>query len=685
MEEENLTKSVEMSTAEENVENQANKLSNEDEDCLVTTSKKKKEVLYIGDDPNAGKTDLQSSFMKFRDQKIKERQIMKMCQQVSLANGRTQDFKDALRAKFVDTAKKYLGVPYALRFKEPNDPIAPLYLDCCGLVRQAVQDLREEFGFIIGRWNQAYQMDTLPVVLTEEQLKPGDLIFYEGLYNSKRSKPQKHNNVHVEIFLGGETGEATIGSRYHRGKVSIFPSYKFKSTTWDLVQYHFRSLDTWLEGACKSCCPEHAWQSDSLSYVEAAGKRSIFSDPSLQEDVSAGGEEDDEEENNNGGGDEAEEQEDEHNEDDETFDAAKSLAPLPEAVVDEAAANSDEPVADNTHPPQAVAEKEVGLPKLSASNPTEVAKKPKRISPYANNGAAAVASSSTSGKLSESVRSSKGVRDSKEKEKDMSKSYYVGKSNGWKLVKASMDKRGWQQLPFEYQFSSRFGMKWVERRSQIDYRAHQPGQLVCHIPNNDVITTKIGLLTTLRDKFCKKAPGSTQFIQPPWLPKTFDLDSPADINFLLKEAEEAAANKGENREPIWIYKPSCNNRGRGIKVISGVESLKLICHGKITNDPDTSIQPLKGIVQKYLEAPLLIGPEGFKFDIRCYLLVARNFPHTIAFYHPGYVRLALKPYSVTATSDDSILEDTMMHLTNASVQKKDPIYQANKDLQVRHC
>ena len=58
--------------------------------------------------------------------------------------------------------------------------------------------------------------------------------------------------------------------------------------------------------------------------------------------------------------------------------------------------------------------------------------------------------------------------------------------------------QGWQQLPFEYQFSSRFGLKWVERRSQIDYRSHVSGQLVCHIPNNDCICTKIGLLATLR-------------------------------------------------------------------------------------------------------------------------------------------------------------------------------------------
>ena len=45
----------------------------------------------------------------------------------------------------------------------------------------------------------------------------------------------------------------------------------------------------------------------------------------------------------------------------------------------------------------------------------------------------------------------------------------MSQSNGWKLVKEALDKRGWQQLPFEYQFSSRFGLKWVERRYVYHY------------------------------------------------------------------------------------------------------------------------------------------------------------------------------------------------------------------------
>ena len=260
--------------------------------------------------------------------------------------------------------------------------------------------------------------------------------------------------------------------------------------------------------------------------------------------------------------------------------------------------------------------------------------------------------------------------------------YYVGNTNGWKLVKTALDKRGWQQLPFEYQFSSRFGLKWVERRSQIDYRSHVPGQLVCHIPNNEVITTKVGLLMALRDTFCKGPAGGPRK-KTPWLPETYTLESPTDINALMQANQALSEKATDGRDPIWIYKPSCNNRGRGIRVVSGVEMLKEICFGKDTGSPESSIPKSQGIVQKYIEAPLLVRREGesdgYKFDYRCYMLVARNQPSYLVFFHPGYCRLTLKPYSDSPES----LADSTIHLTNAAVQKKDPLYETNKDFQIQ--
>jgi len=92
-------------------------------------------------------------------------------------------------------------------------------------------------------------------------MKPGDLIFYTGTYYpEKNHKPQKHDMVHVEIFIGGPTGEQTIGARWSKGVVQVFDSYKFVSKAYYDIKYHFRSIDTWLEGQCISHCPDHAWK-----------------------------------------------------------------------------------------------------------------------------------------------------------------------------------------------------------------------------------------------------------------------------------------------------------------------------------------------------------------------------------------------------------------------------------------
>jgi hypothetical protein len=119
--------------------------------------------------------------------------------------------------------------------------------------------MREELGFSLDRWNQAYQFDTLPIVLKEEEMKPGDLIFYSATYYNTKLRAQRHDMVHVEIFTGGPTGEQSIGSRWQRGVIGYFDSYKFVSTSYHSIEFHYRSIDTWLEGVCRSWCPTHEW------------------------------------------------------------------------------------------------------------------------------------------------------------------------------------------------------------------------------------------------------------------------------------------------------------------------------------------------------------------------------------------------------------------------------------------
>ena len=68
-----------------------------------------------------------------------------------------------------------------------------------------------------------------------------------------------------------------------------------------------------------------------------------------------------------------------------------------------------------------------------------------------------------------------------------------------------------------------------------------------------------------------------------------------------------------------------------------------------------------------------------KFDIRCYLMIARNYPKYLAFYHPVYVRLTNKDY----TCDDASVKDNTIHLTNNAVQKGDPNYADQKEFLIQ--
>ncbi|PVD36890.1 hypothetical protein C0Q70_03880 [Pomacea canaliculata] len=179
---------------------------------------------------------------------------------------------ETLRTKFIDQAKSYFGVPYARKYWSKDSPEynSPKFLDCCGLIRQVMWDLEADFGFRIGPWNQAYMYDTLPISRDISQMRPGDLVFMSGVYTNKKSRRQRHNMTHVEIWLG--EGEKTIGARWNNGKVQVFDSYKFSPKSFTNEQYYFRSIDTWLRGICKSFCGQHKWGRSSYTL----GKKSIF-------------------------------------------------------------------------------------------------------------------------------------------------------------------------------------------------------------------------------------------------------------------------------------------------------------------------------------------------------------------------------------------------------------------------
>lgn len=246
------------------------------EEQTKTKEKKKPELIVISNDNcnfSSGDGSLQGNFKSFR--KYMNNLVKKNKVQLKAFRENPQRMAE-LREKFIETAKTLLGIPYGKKYLIAHpDYDKDDYLDCCGLVRRAVSLLEDEFGFHLGRWNQAYQYDTLPEEIPYEKMQPGDLVFYTGIYYPDRCmKQQPHNMVHVEIFLG--EGEKTIGSRDSTGVVEIYDTFQFASENYYNIEYHFKSIDTWLKGIHKSFCTEHKWHEEILCYDNENNKKSIF-------------------------------------------------------------------------------------------------------------------------------------------------------------------------------------------------------------------------------------------------------------------------------------------------------------------------------------------------------------------------------------------------------------------------
>jgi len=114
---------------------------------------------------------------------------------------------------------------------------------------------------------------------------------------------------------------------------------------------------------------------------------------------------------------------------------------------------------------------------------------------------------------------------------------------------------------------------------------------------------------------------------------------------------------------LWIWKPCSQSCGRGIKVIPST----------LTDEEAQELGKRRGIVQKYVHSPLLI--DGFKFDLRIYVVVISYEPLKVYINDEGLVRIATEKYSASPDT----LESRTMHLTNYSVNKASPAFVQNQD------
>ena len=70
--------------------------------------------------------------------------------------------------------------------------------------------------------------------------------------------------------------------------------------------------------------------------------------------------------------------------------------------------------------------------------------------------------------------------------------------------------------------------------------------------------------------------------------------------------------------------------------------------------------------------------DGLKFDLRIYVLVTGCSPLRIYLYYEGLARFATEYYQIP---DENNLDNICMHLTNYAINKDNPNFEFNDDLQ----
>ncbi|KAM3617131.1 uncharacterized protein V6R79_002565 [Siganus canaliculatus] len=237
-------------------------------------------------------------------------------------------------------------------------------------------------------------------------------------------------------------------------------------------------------------------------------------------------------------------------------------------------------------------------------------------------------------------------------------------------VSGYCESRGWKRIHDKRRED--FRLMWCETKSSANYRYFREGeQLVYQIPNNKVLTTKIGLLSSLREyeRVSSKVSlgqGLRRLKMEDFIPTTFRMDVNEEREAFFAQHEGGSSNESH----MWICKPTGLNQGRGIFLLKSREDvaafrLKLQhMEERQASRKTHHHQPQALVVQHYIKSPLLL--KGKKFDVRSYLLIACTAPYMVFFRH-GYVRLTCDLY-------DPSSNNLSAHLTNQYLQKKNPQY-----------
>ncbi|KAJ4431967.1 hypothetical protein ANN_20576 [Periplaneta americana] len=132
------------------------------------------------------------------------------------------------------------------------------------------------------------------------------------------------------------------------------------------------------------------------------------------------------------------------------------------------------------------------------------------------------------------------------------------------------------------------------------------------------------------------------------------IDSAQKLQRVHNAYGELVAYARTKRNRTFICKPETGCQGRGIFVTKNIKDIKP--HDKM-------------VCQVYISRPFLV--DGFKFDLRIYVLITSCDPLRVYVYNDGLARFATSRYREPSLSN---LGNAFMHLTNYAVNKHSRTY-----------
>lgn len=216
---------------------------------------------------------------------------------------------------------------------------------------------------------------------------------------------------------------------------------------------------------------------------------------------------------------------------------------------------------------------------------------------------------------------------------------------GWRII---YPHKGQGKHAFDNSRHDLCNVYWIdvaniaERMSKM-----RPWQRINHFPGMSNIARKNRLAQNL-EKMRREFPKEYSFY-----PRTWVL--PLELGDFRSQFDSAGRSSR-----FYIIKPDSGCQGRGIFLTQTFDS----------------ISPLEHVVaQHYIRKPLLI--DGFKFDLRLYVLVASCKPLRLYLFQDGLVRLCTEEYLKPSAENVSM---RCMHLTNYAINKRNENFQSNENV-----